>query len=349
MNWILIAILCYNALVFAQSTYPVGGKTPSPKPEWVDLIKNASIADAPVLKSNGENGPSTSGEDKYCDWAKSGCVGSSLYDCPKGQWGLTFDDGPSTFSPALYDFLKTTNQKATLFMIGSNVVQYPEIVKRAYNEGHELAIHTWSHPYLTTLTNEQVVAELKWTEQAIRDIVGVSPRFFRPPYGDIDNRVRDIGTALGFTSVIWDHDTNDWMLAENSPGFTEEFIDGNFTEWFKEANTSSTGGLSLEHDIQKITVDIAIRNLPGLQRAYNVVTVGECSKQPSYKESNVIPKSNTSSTASSAVGPSVSAAPTPSTSLTPIAAADARSATSSASIILSSSLLLWAVALVGLI
>lgn len=149
-------------------------------------------------------------------------MGSSIGDCPKGQWGLTYDDGPSDVSPQLYDFLKTTNQKATLFMIGSNVRKYPATVKRAFDEGHEIAIHTWTHSYMTTLSNEQIVAELKWTELAIKEVTGVSPRLFRPvsffflllllqfpniyyffkPYGDIDDRVRDIGTALGFTCKL---------------------------------------------------------------------------------------------------------------------------------------------------
>jgi peptidoglycan/xylan/chitin deacetylase (PgdA/CDA1 family) len=278
--------------------YPADGAIPSPKPEWLDLIKNANITNAPVLKSQGSNGPSTSGQDLYCDWAKSGCMGTSIGDCPKGMWGLTYDDGPSEVSPTLYDFLKTTNQKATLFMIGANVIKYPQTVKRAFDEGHEIAIHTWTHDYMTTLSNERIVAELKWTELAIKEITGRSPRLFRPPYGDIDNRVRDIGTALGFTSVIWDHDTNDWMLGENAPGFQAEWIDGNFTQWIAEASTATTGGLSLEHDIQKSTVDAAIKNLPALQKAYKVVTVGQCAGIPSYKESNSTLPLNTTSVSS---------------------------------------------------
>lgn len=54
-------------------------------------------------------------------------------------------------------------------------------------------------------------------------------------------------------------------MAENAAGFKSEFIDGNFTEWVKEANTSSTGGLSLEHDITQVTINAAIKNLPALQ------------------------------------------------------------------------------------
>ncbi|EIE86180.1 hypothetical protein RO3G_10891 [Rhizopus delemar RA 99-880] len=238
-------------------------------------------------------------------------------------------------------------------MIGANVVQHPEIVKRAYDEGHEIAIHTWSHPYLTTLTNEQVVAELKWTELAIKEIIGVSPRLFRPPYGDIDNRVRDIGTALGFTSVIWDHDTNDWMLAENAAGFKSEFIDGNFTEWVKEANTSSTGGLSLEHDITQVTINAAIKNLPALQKAYEVVTVGQCSGVSSYKESNTTVSVNSTAaanvTTASSTTISISVTPVATPLASNVAAASdaslspnkaAASTTSSASTVTSSHVLL---------
>jgi peptidoglycan/xylan/chitin deacetylase (PgdA/CDA1 family) len=65
-------------------------------------------------------------------------------------------------------------------MIGGQVVAFPDLVTRAYKTGHELAMHTWSHSYLTTETNEQVVAELMWTATAIKEVTGVTPRFYRP-------------------------------------------------------------------------------------------------------------------------------------------------------------------------
>ncbi|KAG0270884.1 chitin deacetylase [Linnemannia exigua] len=69
-------------------------------------------------------------------------------------------DGPSPDSPRLYDNLAAHNQKATLFIVGSRAISFPQTLKRAYNEGHQIAIHTWSHPSMTSLTNEQIVAEL---------------------------------------------------------------------------------------------------------------------------------------------------------------------------------------------
>jgi peptidoglycan/xylan/chitin deacetylase (PgdA/CDA1 family) len=51
---------------------------------------------------------------------------------------------------------------------------------------HQIAVHTWSHPYLTTLSNEAIIAELGWTKKVIKDVLGVTPNIMRPPYGDIE-------------------------------------------------------------------------------------------------------------------------------------------------------------------
>lgn len=69
--------------------------------------------------------------------------------------------------------------------------------------GHEIAGHSWSHPQLTTLTNEQIVAELGWTRKLIKDVTGITTLTYRPPQGDIDNRVRAIGLQMNLTPVMW--------------------------------------------------------------------------------------------------------------------------------------------------
>lgn len=85
---------------------------------------------------------------------------------------MTFDDGPTPATPALLDALAADNIKATFFIIGSQAIQFPEILRRIHTEGHQLAVHTWSHLELTTLSNEQVAVELGWTREAIREIIG---------------------------------------------------------------------------------------------------------------------------------------------------------------------------------
>lgn len=98
--------------------------------------------------------------------------------------------------------------------IGSNVIAAPAAAQRALADGHTICVHTWSHPAMTTQSNVQVVAELYWALHAIKEVTGITPKCWRPPYGDVDDRVRAIANQMGMTTVIWDEDTNDW----NMPG-----------------------------------------------------------------------------------------------------------------------------------
>jgi hypothetical protein len=103
-------------------------------------------------------------------------------------------------------------------------------------------------------------------------------------------------------AVIWNHDTDDWMLGEDKT-FQAGWIDANATQWANDAATSTEGGISLEHDLYQGTVDAAIRVLPILKKSYDVKPVGACSGMTSvYKEGGNV----TASASSSAVAPSAS-------------------------------------------
>ena len=118
-------------------------------------------------------------------------------------WGLTYDDGPALYTGDLLQYLDTVNLKATFFVVGSRAISYPALLQQEYMAGHQIAVHTWSHPPMTTLTNEQIIAEFGWTKKIIKDVLGVTPTFWRPPYGDVDNRVRAIAKAMGLQTSIW--------------------------------------------------------------------------------------------------------------------------------------------------
>ena len=135
---------------------------------------------------------------------------------------------------------------------------------------------------MATLTNEELIGELKWTELAIKEVIGVSPRFFRPPFGNIDNRVRDIIKALGFTPVIWSVDTNDWYLTEHANTFDSKWITGNVTQWVATAE----GGNSLAHDLYEETVAASLDYIPVLAKAFDLKSVGECNALSSYTNGN---------------------------------------------------------------
>ncbi|KAF9946101.1 chitin deacetylase [Mortierella alpina] len=228
-----------------------------------------------------------------CNWTCQQCNGQDLQACPiANTWGLTFDDGPTTATPPLLDFLKAQKLSATFFLIGGNVVDNAAIAKRELDEGHHLASHTWSHHSLVSLTNEQIVAEMKWTEKAIFEATGVKPKYMRPPYGDINNRVRFVLKKMGYIPVDWTtdaFDTNDWKLPLKSA--TEAQLTTHFTQSLDiYLKNTTTGFYCLEHDLAPETVSLAQKLIP-LGHAKNIkfANVAQCEndKQPYQGQTNV--------------------------------------------------------------
>jgi len=224
---------------------------------------------------------------------------TDIVACPdKYTWGVSFDDGPSPYTQVLLNFLELQKLKSTFFVVGSRVIDRPGLVVQEYMLGHEISVHTWSHRPLTMLTNEQVVAELGWTRKAIKDAIGVTPTTMRPPYGDIDDRVRAISLAMGMVPIMWTKtpdggkfDTNDWRVEAGVVNGTESF--NVFQSILTAATALDTGFIVLQHDLYETTVDLAVGYT--LNAALNhqpqltLKPIGECSNIPNtnlYLESN---------------------------------------------------------------
>ena len=125
---------------------------------------------------------------------------------------MTFDDGPSaTNTPKLLDMAAKRQIKLTFFLIGQCVEQNPAILRREIAEGHEIGNHTWSHPDLAKLPDEEVRAQLQRTEDIIVQTVGIKPKLMRPPYGALTKRQRQwIYRDFGYKIILWDVDPVDW-------------------------------------------------------------------------------------------------------------------------------------------
>lgn len=93
-------------------------------------------------------------------------------------------------------------------MIGQNILQNPQQFKKTFEQGHDLAVHTYSHKAMTTLSNKDILAELGWTMQIIHDSTGGRvPKYWRPAYGDSDTRVQAIAKEIfGLKTVIWNQE-----------------------------------------------------------------------------------------------------------------------------------------------
>ncbi|SCV72494.1 BQ2448_4031 [Microbotryum intermedium] len=269
-------------------TYPEPLKVgPQPLQVWIDTYNQAKAAGkipsfAPATLSGGQpayaSGVDT-GEKGVCSWTLAHCFTTNktgAYDienAPDGHVGISFDDGPTPASPELYKFLQSKKLAATHFFIGSNIVNNPDIFDQAVKSGGHIAVHTWAHKLMTTLTDMQVLGELGWTIQIIYDRAGVVPRYWRPPYGDIDNRVRAIAKEVfGLEhAVIWNHDTNDWCLSEGGGSScpASDFTPSTDADLDKKLNgfyngPKSPGLMILEHEVTSRSIGAFMRTFPTL-------------------------------------------------------------------------------------
>ncbi|KAH9853447.1 hypothetical protein C2E23DRAFT_104802 [Lenzites betulinus] len=204
--------------------------------------------------------------DEVCSATEKCRNSGDIWDAPDGVFASSFDDGPTEFSPALYDFLKENNVITTHFMIGINILGSPSGFTQAFEDlQSDIAVHTWTHPYMTTLTNEEVLGELGWTMQLIHNSTGGRiPKYWRPPYGDSDNRVRAIAKEVfGLTTVIWNQDTEDWSVGTPG-GATRTAVNDNLAKWI--SGPKSPGLIILEHELSNDTVGAFMQAFPLIQQ-----------------------------------------------------------------------------------
>ncbi|WP_018655724.1 polysaccharide deacetylase family protein [Actinomadura flavalba] len=183
-------------------------------------------------------------------------------DCAKEKCvALTFDDGPGPYTEGLLDDLRRAGARATFFMLGQNVGEFPQTVRRMALEGHELANHSWSHPMLTNLSTSAVKSQVQRTQDAIRRASGVTPTLFRPPYGATDKRV---AKAVALPEILWSVDTLDWRH-RNVSRVRKSGV-----------GEPRKGGIVLFHDIHESTVKAVPEVVAGLKRkGFTPVTVSE--------------------------------------------------------------------------
>jgi peptidoglycan-N-acetylglucosamine deacetylase len=117
---------------------------------------------------------------------------------------LTFDDwayGDPYRATRVGSYLRSRGIRAAFFPINQYARSYPDIVQTVRGQGHWVLNHTYSHPYLTTLSDSAVRSQ-------IRD--GVVSNRLRPPYGAYDSRISRIAGELGYRICTWTIDTRDW-------------------------------------------------------------------------------------------------------------------------------------------
>lgn len=135
-----------------------------------------------------------------------------------GAVALTFDDGPDPeYTDEILDILKREGVKATFFVVGSQAIKHPGIVRRIVNEGHELGNHTFTHPDLAKVPDFLVRLEIDANERLLQVLTGQSTLLLRPPYASDsivdtiqDAHVLELASKLGYRTIGANLDPNDW-------------------------------------------------------------------------------------------------------------------------------------------
>lgn len=169
---------------------------------------------------------------------------------------LTFDDGPNTsVTPKILDILKDKDIKATFFVIGKNVEEHPEIVKRAYEEGHYIANHGYSHNNANLYKNkENFINEIKKTDKAIGEAIGIEdycsyvfrfPNGYKSPqYKGKKKEAAKLLSEMNYTYIDWNCLNNDSIKK-----YTKEQLLNNLKKCSKNKNTL----VVLMHDTKDVS------------------------------------------------------------------------------------------------
>jgi peptidoglycan-N-acetylglucosamine deacetylase len=128
-----------------------------------------------------------------------------------GRISLTFDDGPDPhWTPRILDLLATAGCRATFFMVGLQALRHPGLVRRVIAEGHEVGNHTWSHRNPWTMAAHAARREVSDGSAAVADAAGITPRYFRPPYGRLRACMIQQAERQGERLMLWTISARDW-------------------------------------------------------------------------------------------------------------------------------------------
>ncbi|KAK9712376.1 hypothetical protein K7432_007194, partial [Basidiobolus ranarum] len=164
----------------------------------------------------------------------------------------------------------------TFFVIGKQLetTKFQDTLKRAYKEGHQIAVHTYDHPALSKLTDAQVLNQTQTASDAISKVIGKSPKYFRCPYGDCSKANLKLLGDKGYRVVQWNLDTRDWKLASAGKPTNDLKV---FKKALRKSNPAKDSFISLMHDIHQGSVNETASILDYItSKGYKPVTVAEC-------------------------------------------------------------------------
>lgn len=191
----------------------------------------------------------------------------------KKSVAITFDDGPSRYTLKVKEIMDKYNVKGTFFMLGRNLsTGYTDTLKSLVNSGYEIGIHGYSHKMLTRLSDYKLDKEINYTKELLSNMTGSDVFLVRPPYGEINNRIKK---KYDVPYILWSIDTKDWKLKDANKIYE------------KVINEVSDGDIILMHETYLPSVTALDMIIPKLQEmGYQIVTVSELANLNNAKLKN---------------------------------------------------------------
>lgn len=187
-----------------------------------------------------------------------------VIDPTKKSIALTFDDGPTKYTKKIIQTLEKYDANATFFIIGNKVEIYKDTLLLMLKNGNEIGNHSYNHKWLTKLDDEEVIYQIKKTQNIIKEKLNYEPKIIRFPYGASNNKIKNLTTL---EIVKWTLDPQDWHAKSS------KYIANNIIDSVKD------GDIIILHDSSKKTLDSLEIFIPKLiSQGYNFVTVSELNK-----------------------------------------------------------------------
>ena len=184
-------------------------------------------------------------------------------DTTKPMVALTWDDGPAgETGEKLMDILEQNNGRGTFFLVGNRISKFPDEVKRMAENGHEIANHSWDHDiHLSKNSSDYIAQEFAKTNNAVNELVGITPALVRLPGGNISDTVKK---SITQPMIYWSIDTLDWKSKDATA------VINTIQPYIKD------GDIVLMHELYNSTVAACEVVIPWLaQQGYQLVTVSE--------------------------------------------------------------------------
>lgn len=197
--FLIYQIYCIFSLFFGAANNITNSGTMG---QTEENITNSAVQTATGAALNNVTGTANKTQEEFV-------IRNGKEGCKKLTFTCNVDWGEEVI-PQMLDIFKKEDIKVTFFVTGRWAENYPDLLKKMYQAGHEIQSHGYGHKLCSQVSVETTREEILKTEQIILEVLGVKTTVFAPPSGDFNENTVKLCQELGYQLVLWSADTIDW-------------------------------------------------------------------------------------------------------------------------------------------